>query len=495
MRRIARACFASWAMASDSACRSASSCGSPVRSATWIGCVASVGGYCPRSSRTSCVFSGIGVDGDDPVQLVVLVDEVDHEIARELRNRELGDRGERPLPVEARDEQLVGLGEEAELRLGPAAPRDVGHDRNSRDDRAVVVAHRRRADLEGARLVAVHELAPLADRHLALLDRALERPAGGCDRAPPVVGADDDGSAPDALELVVPHDDAVLGVGDGDPERQLRDHRLQLRERVLRAAVEADEVERERDAPRKLRDELEVLVPVPAGLGRRDREHAEPPVARLERDDDERARLHAHELLLARSRDLLQRPRHGGPVDRLAGAEDLDDGDAPVLRDVVDRVDLVEESRDARLDVGVCDADELRLVARDVDVAAVGDPRDDEPRHPAEQLLVVERPAQLLRRLEQEREACARPFGLAPRRGLLRDVARDVDDELDGAVLGEDGRRAEREPVLPAARARTDPDHCRALDAVERPRGRQVFGRDASPVGVEHVVQREALLR
>ena len=308
-----------------------------------------------------------------------------------------------------------------------------------------------------------------------------------------MVGADDDRRAPDALELVVPHDDAVLRIGDRYPERQLCDHRLQLCERILRAAVEFDEVERERDPSRELRDELEVLVPVAAGLGRRDREHAEPPVARLERDDDERARLHAHELLLARSRDLLQRPRHGGPVDRLAGPEDLDDGDAPVLRDVVDGVDLVEESRDARLDVGVRDAHELRLVARDIDVAAVGDSRDDEPRHPAEQLLVVERPAQVLRRLEQECEACSRPFGLTPRRGLLRDVACDVDDELDGAVLGEDGRRAKREPVLPAARARTDPDHGRALDAVQRLRGRQVFGRNAGPVGVEHLVQREAL--
>jgi hypothetical protein len=177
--------------------------------------------------------------------------------------------------------------------------------------------------------------------------------------------------------------------------------------------VEADEVERERDAPCELRDELEVLVSMPAGLGGRDREHAEPPAARFERNHDQRPRLHADELLLARSRDLLQRLRQCGPVDRLAGAEDLDRRDAPVARDVVDRVELVEEGRKARLDVGVCHADELRLVVPpDVDVAAVCDTRDDELRHAAEELLVVERLGQLLRRLEQEREASARRLGL-----------------------------------------------------------------------------------
>ena len=174
----------------------------------------------------------------------------------------------------------------------------------------------------------------------------------------------------------------VVGVGDGDAERQLRDHRLQLCERVLRAAVEADKVERERDAPRELRDELEVLVPVAPGLGRGDREHAEPRAARFERDDDERAGLHPDELLLTGARDLLQRPRQRRAVDRLAGTEDLDDRDAPVAR-LVDRVDLVEEGRDARLHVGVRDANELGVgVPADVDMAAVGDPRHDELRHP-----------------------------------------------------------------------------------------------------------------
>ena len=53
-----------------------------------------------------------------------------------------------------------------------------------------------------------------------------------------------------------------------------------------------------------------------------------------------------------------------------------------------------------------------RLVSRDVDVAAVGDARNDELRHPPQQLLVVERLGQLLRRLEQEREPGARRLGL-----------------------------------------------------------------------------------
>ena len=274
----------------------------------------------------------------------------------------------------------------------------------------------------------------LADRHLAGLDRALERPARGVDIARAVVVADDDRCAPDALQLVVPQHDPVVGVADRDTERQLGDHGLQLRERVLCPSVETDEVERERDSPRELRDELEVLVPVPPGLGRGDCENAKPSAAG------------------------------------------------------------VEEGCDARVHVGMGDADELGLATRDVDVAAVGDPGDDELRHPPEQLLVVERLRQLLRRLEEEREPGARALGLAPGGDFLRDVARDVDDELDAAVRREHGRGAQREPALPAARARTDADDGRALRAVQRLRGRLVFGRDSSAVGVEDLVQRRALL-
>ena len=140
------------------------------------------------------------------------------------------------------------------------------------------------------------------------------------------------GAAPHALELVVPEGDSVIGVGDRDAERQLRDHRLQLGERVLRLPVEPDEIEREGDAPCELGDELEVLVPVPPRLGRGDCENAEPPAAGLERDDDERPRLHPDELFLARPRDLLQRPGQRRPVNGLAGAEDLHDRNALVAR-------------------------------------------------------------------------------------------------------------------------------------------------------------------
>ena len=75
-----------------------------------------------------------------------------------------------------------------------------------------------------------------------------------------------------------------------------------------------------------------------------------------------------------------------------------------MLLEVVDVVDLVEQGRDARIHVCVRDSDELRLVARDVDVAAVRDTRNDELRHAPQQFLVVQRLAQLLGRLEQERE-------------------------------------------------------------------------------------------
>ena len=437
---------------------------------------------------------GIRVHGDDPVELVLLVEQVDHEIARERGHRELGDRFQRLFPVEAGDEQLVGLGEEAEVLLGAAAARDVGQDRDGRDDRTILVAHRCGADLQHASLAVALDLAPLADRHLAGLDRALERPARRRDVACAVVVADGDRRPPDALELVVEEDDAVVGVGDRDAERQLRDHRLQLRERVLRLPVEADEVERERDAPRELRDELEVLGPMPAGLRRGDREHAEPPAAGLERDDDERARLHVDAVLLAGARHLLQRPGQRRPMDRLPGAKDLDDRDAAVELDVVDVVDLVEEGGDARIHVRVGDAYELGLAARDVDVAAVGDPGNDELRHPPEQVLVVERLAQLLRRLEEKCEPGARGLGLTPGVRLLRDVPGDVDDELDAAVRREHGSRAERQPPLPRAGARAHPDHGRALGAGQRLCGRQILGRDSRAVGVEDLVPRGPLL-
>ena len=186
------------------------------------------------------------MDGDDPVQLVLLlVEQVDHEIAGERRHREIGDRGERPRPVEACDEQLVRAGEETEVVLRAAAASDVGDDRDGGDDRTVGVAHGRSADLEGAQLTVPLELPPLADRHLAGLDRTLERPAAGVDVGPSVVRADGNRVSPDPLELVVLQHHAMVGIGDRDAQRQLRDHRLQLRERILRAPVEADEVERE----------------------------------------------------------------------------------------------------------------------------------------------------------------------------------------------------------------------------------------------------------
>src|ERR1700754_1621890 len=99
--------------------------------------------------------------------------------------------------------------------------------------------------------------------------------------------------------------------------------------------MQADEVEDERDAPSELRDELEVLAPVPSGLGRGDGEDAEPPTAGLQRDDDQRAGLHADDVLLAWPCDLLQRPRQRRAVHRLARAEDLHDRDAPVARELV----------------------------------------------------------------------------------------------------------------------------------------------------------------
>src|SRR5205807_4793463 len=117
-------------------------------------------------------------------------------------------RVERPLPVEARIEQLVRLGEEAQLLLGSAATRYVGDDRHGGYDLVVSVAHRGCTDLEGARAVVPLQLSPLGDRHLAGLDRALERPAARADLA--MIGAECDQRTPDALALVVAQDDVVV---------------------------------------------------------------------------------------------------------------------------------------------------------------------------------------------------------------------------------------------------------------------------------------------
>ena len=148
-------------------------------------------------------------------------------------------------------------------------------------------------------------------------------------------------------------------------------------------------------------------------------------------------------------------------------------------------------------------ADELGLVVpREVDVAAVGDAGHDELGHAAKKLLEVERPDEALCRLEQQREPRPGPlgFGLRGRLALrgervLRDVARDVDDELDAAVGRKDRRRAQREPAFPVAAAGPDVDDCGVLGAGQRLRGRQLLERDGVSRGVERLVQREALVR
>ena len=60
---------------------------------------------------------GIGVRGDDVVKNAVVVEQIDDEIAGELRHGERRDRGDRLLPVERDDEELARAREEAEQRL------------------------------------------------------------------------------------------------------------------------------------------------------------------------------------------------------------------------------------------------------------------------------------------------------------------------------------------------------------------------------------------
>ena len=152
------------------------------------------------------------------------------------------------------------------------------------------------------------------------------------------------------------------------------------------------------------------------------------------------------------------------------------------LVDVVDGVDLVEEGRNARLHVRLRDTDELGLVARDVDVAAVGDPRHDELWHPPQQLLVVERLAQLLRRLEEEREPPARRvqrlLGVGPlddRREVVRDRPREEHVAVAPAMRRVAVQREppERPPTADEREKGEGPDSLLAHDALE---GRLVAG-------------------
>ena len=110
-------------------------------------------------------------------------------------------------------------------------------------------------------------------------------------------------------------------------------------------------------------------------------------------------------------------------------------------------------------------------------MAAVGDARDDELRHASQQLLVVERLGQLLRRLEQEREPRARALGLVLYLRSLDDgceVVRDRPREKHLAVAPVVRRVAiEHEPAeLPAtADQRDEREGCDPLlphDALER---------------------------
>jgi hypothetical protein len=187
-------------------------------------------------------------------------------------------------------------------------------------------------------------------------------------------------------------------------------------------------------------------------------------------------------------------------VERPARAEDLDDRDAAVTLDVVDRGDRVDQLVEPRVDVRVRHALEL-AAAGDVDVAAVGDARHDELGHPPEQLLVVEDRAQAPRRFEQEREARLRRLERGPRLALalggarlLGDVPRHVDDELDLAVGPRNGHRAPCQPPFLIRLAASDTDDGGGLAAGERPRGRQVGGGDGRAHGVGDLEELEPRL-
>ena len=217
-----------------------------------------------------------------------------------------------------------------------------------------------------------------------------------------------------------------------------------------------------------------------ARLAGTERDRAEQPSARLERDDDVRDRVERvvqGEMLLVDSR-----------MDERVLARVLDQERRPAAKDLAHGMSLVELRRVAAAQIAQ-QLLPLRVPVRDHDLAqvpvalvdcvddqVVGDARHQQPREVRERRLVVERGGEERAHLAEEVEALARE-------AFLGHVVEDVDHELDLALVADDRRRPDDRPARRAARQDAIAEDCLVrLPVRHRLAARQFVARQRRPV-------------
>ena len=398
----------------------------------------------------------VGADaGDAPERRPV--GEIDVAGVGEPGHRHLSDPRGDLLLVERAREELARLGEQAQAVVGALPVGDLHDHGADADHLAVGSAHR---------VVAREPVAALAhpqrfvvgrlrvhDRLTRLQHTAVERLEHGAELADHVGQRLPDvllGSEPvDRGERVVHADEAELPVPEADPDRRRDEQRVELCVRLLRGAEEERVVDRERRSARDLVRELEVdRAEAPSRLARAERDRPEQATARLERDDDVRRRFECAvelEVLLVDRRPGERLLARVLDEVRLAAPEHLRDRMRLVLLRRIAAPHLAQELLARRVAVRDHDLPQGPALVERVDDAVVRDARHEQLGEIGERGLVVERGREQGARLAEE----VHPLLLVP---LVRDVAEDVDDELNLSVRRQERRRAHDRPALVPSR-------------------------------------------
>ncbi len=438
----------------------------------------------------------------------VALGEVDVAGVGDPRHDDARDALEDLLAVEGRREELAGLGQQAQPRVRALLAGDL--EDHPADARGLtgLVQHRvvarepvPRVPRPGDRLVGrllVHDgLAGLEHAPVERLERRREVGDHLRERASDVLL----GREPVELrQSVVDLDEAELAVPEADPHRRRDEQRVQLGVGLLRRAEEERVVDRQRGAARDLVRQLEIgLVEAAGRLAGAQRDRAQQPPARLERDDDVRDGFErvverevlgvdggALERVLAGVFDQQRRPR----------AEHDTDGMSLVRLGRVAAAQLAQEILASGVAVGDHDLAQRAVGLERVDDAVVRNARDEQVREVGERGLEVERRRQQRARLGEEAQAS---LGVA----LHRDVVEDVDHEAELAGLAEDGRRADDRPAHVAAEDAVAEDAVLRFAFGEHPPARQLLDRqrravladDLEPLHQLGVAQAQHLLR
>ena len=434
--------------------------------------------------------SRVGADARDAGQHAV-AEQVDVAGVGQPRHAHVRDpRGDLVL-LERGREELAGLREQPQAVVGALAIGDLHDHRADPDHLAAGRVHR---------VVAGQPVAPLAhlqggvvgrlrvhDRLARLEHAAVERDEHGRELADDFAEVTADvllrREPVDRRERVVDPHEAEVAVPEADPDRGRDEQRVQLRVRLLRCAEEQRVVDRERRTPRELACEREVeLAEAPARLAGTERDRAQHPAPRLERHDDVGHRLQTaveREVVLVDGgvgQSLLSRI-----LDevRLAGGQHLRDRMGLVR---IRRIVLAELAQQLRpLWVAVRDHDLAQPAVVDhVDDAVVGEPRHEQSRERIEGCVDIDRRSEDGTRLVDE----LRPLARLPIGG---DVVDDVDHVLDGAVAGDDRRRADERPALLTVRQEPVADEALlGLAGDDRATVWEVVGGERLPVVADH---------